>query len=205
MKHFDPHSIIKSIWIPPHENQVNFDPDTKTKWFSTPTQKPSQCWSLHWNQLNFDHPHTTQVNFDNHTNQVIFGPHTKPRQFQPPTQKQGNRSQPHSVKLGFPKPPVFLVSHAVSYVYSPEIRWISCFTCIRYIEATAARIAYLPEWCVWLADEQHLSLLYGMVTVPTLLGPMPAPLTFHDSFGRAAKFRKWSILHWGGEAQAIPY
>ena len=47
---------------PPQKKKVNFDPCTKTNAISIstqkPTQKPSEFWSRHWNQ-------------------VIFGPHTK--------------------------------------------------------------------------------------------------------------------------------
>ena len=40
--------------MPRHKNQVNFDPDTKTEYFSTTTQKPSQSQSLHWIEVKFD-------------------------------------------------------------------------------------------------------------------------------------------------------
>ena len=84
--------------MPPHKNQVNFDTNAKTKSFSTLIQKPSQLWSLHWNQVKFDSPHWNQVNFDHpHISKVKFDAHTKTkwfsaciqktRQFRPPTPK----------------------------------------------------------------------------------------------------------------------
>ena len=55
---FDPHHKTKPILMPRHPNHVNlnFDPTIKTKYFSTPTLKPSQWRSLRWNQLNLDPP-----------------------------------------------------------------------------------------------------------------------------------------------------
>ena len=44
---FDPHSKIKSISMPRRTNQLNFDPDTKTKYFQPP----------HKNQVNYRSKH----------------------------------------------------------------------------------------------------------------------------------------------------
>ena len=53
-------------------NQVIFDPHTK----------PSQLWSLHWNQVKSDPPHWNHVYFDHpHDNQVIFDANTKSMSF----------------------------------------------------------------------------------------------------------------------------
>ena len=96
--------------MPRHKNRVNFDPDTKSKSFSTATKKTSWFRSLHWNQVNLDHPHN-QINIIptlkasqvpstalkssqfgpytqktsqfrcSHENQVISCPHTKTTSF----------------------------------------------------------------------------------------------------------------------------
>ena len=50
---FDPYSEINLSSIP-HINQVKFDPNTKTRSFSTPTPKPSKFRSAHKKQVNFD-------------------------------------------------------------------------------------------------------------------------------------------------------
>ena len=53
--------------MPWQTKQVNFNPDTKTKYFLTPTQKPSQFRSRHWTQVLMLR-HEKQVNFDPHSN-----------------------------------------------------------------------------------------------------------------------------------------
>ena len=88
---------MRLIFRPQYWSQVIFDPqfgmppDTKTKLISIqtlkqvifdPHKKPSQFWSLHWNQVNsdpphwnhvyFDHPHNIQVNFDANTKTMYF-------------------------------------------------------------------------------------------------------------------------------------
>ena len=64
------------------KKRVNFDPDTKTKSFSTPTLKPNKFRSLHWNQVKFDRPHWNRVNFDHpHKNQVSFDVYTITKRF----------------------------------------------------------------------------------------------------------------------------
>ena len=101
--------------MPRHKNQVNFDPDDKTKSSSNLTQKPRQFPSLHWNQVNFDQAHKNQVNFDAHTKTKSFPARTqKSSQFRPPTQKssqfrsllwnQVNFDLPHwnQVKFDYP-------------------------------------------------------------------------------------------------------
>ena len=68
--------------MPRHKNQDNFDPDTKTKYFSTPAQnqvssdpyteiKPISTTHttksisfLRWNQVKFHPPDWDQVNFN---------------------------------------------------------------------------------------------------------------------------------------------
>ena len=60
------HPPIKSISMPRHKNRLNFDPDTKNKFFLTATHKPSQFWSLHRNHGQFRSPHRSHVNFDDH-------------------------------------------------------------------------------------------------------------------------------------------
>ena len=86
--------LIPMPWLshfrPQYQNQVIFDPNTKT----------SQFRSLHWNQVKFDPPQWNQVNFDHpHKNEVKFDAHTKtkwflasipkPSQFRPPARKLG--------------------------------------------------------------------------------------------------------------------
>ena len=66
--------------MPRHDNQLNFDPDIKLQYFSSPTQKPSQFRSLHWNKIKSNPPHCNQVNFDNL--------HKKLVKFDPPTQNE---------------------------------------------------------------------------------------------------------------------
>ena len=65
-------------------------PDTKTKLISIqtlnqvifdPHTKPSQFWSLHWNQVNSDPPHWNHVYFDHPHNQVNFDANTKTMSF----------------------------------------------------------------------------------------------------------------------------
>ena len=103
--------------MPRHKTPVDFEPDAKTKSFSTATQEPNQCrsatlkWShfrqptqtqinfiLHWNQVKFDWPHWNQVNLDHpHKMQANLHAHTKTKrfsahfqkliQFRPPAQK----------------------------------------------------------------------------------------------------------------------
>ena len=74
---FRSHCKFKSILMPRHKNQVDFDPETKTKSFSTPTQKLSQFQSLHRNQVKFNRPHWNKINFDQHKNLAQFDPYTK--------------------------------------------------------------------------------------------------------------------------------
>ena len=60
--------------MPQHKNQVNLDPNTKTKYFSTFTHNQvnsdpdaeikSSSIPPHWNQVNFDHPYKNLVKFD---------------------------------------------------------------------------------------------------------------------------------------------
>ena len=71
---------FKQILMPRHKSQAKFDSDTKTKFFSTPTQKLSQFRSLRWNQVKSDPSHWNQVNFDQQKNQVNFDPPLKPGQ-----------------------------------------------------------------------------------------------------------------------------
>ena len=74
--------------MPPHKNQVNFDSQTTTKYFSTATQKQSQFRSIHWSQVKFDPHH--QINSTMmpwHQNQVNFDPYTKAKSFSTPTLK----------------------------------------------------------------------------------------------------------------------
>ena len=67
-------------------NQVNFDTNTKTKSFSTPTQKPSQIRS----------PHKKRVSFDPHTKtKLILIQTLKSSHFRPPHQNQVN-SDPYN-------------------------------------------------------------------------------------------------------------
>ena len=55
----DVHTEVKSILMPRHQNQVDFDPYTKTKSFSPPTQKKSTTIpALKSSQL--DTPHKSQ-------------------------------------------------------------------------------------------------------------------------------------------------
>ena len=80
-----------------HQKQVNFDTYAKTKYFSTPTLKPSKFRSLHWNQVTFDPPHS-QVNFD---------PYTKTKSFSTPPKKQVNsdpRTKNKSILIPILKP-----------------------------------------------------------------------------------------------------
>ena len=69
--------------MPPHENQVNFEPYTKTYYISTNTktksvsihtQISSQFWSPPWTKP-ISMPTQNQVNY--HWNQVNFGQHVK--------------------------------------------------------------------------------------------------------------------------------
>ena len=89
---FDPNTEVESISIPTLKaRQFCMSPDTKTKLISMqalnqvildPRTKPSQLWSLQWNQVNsdpphwnhgyFDHPHNNQVNFDANTKTMWF-------------------------------------------------------------------------------------------------------------------------------------
>ena len=84
-----------------------FDPDTKTKYFSTPTNKPSLFRPRRRNQVKFNPPHPNQVNIDQpgrmlvllnlpHQNNVDFDPplklsqldsHSNIRQFRSPHAK----------------------------------------------------------------------------------------------------------------------
>ena len=78
----DPHSKNKSILhAPRHEDQVNFDADSKpshfrpphkTKSIMIPTLKSSQLRSPTLNHVYFDHPHNNQVNFDANTKIMSF-------------------------------------------------------------------------------------------------------------------------------------
>ena len=47
-----------------NKKQVHFDPDTKTKSFSTPRHKPNQFRSLNWTQVKFYPSHLNQVDID---------------------------------------------------------------------------------------------------------------------------------------------
>ena len=86
--------------MPRHQNQVDFDPHTKPESLSTPTLKPSQFRSLHWNQATFDPPRKPSQFRPKHKNQANFDPHAKtnfvsiprinPSPFWPPHQNQGN-------------------------------------------------------------------------------------------------------------------
>ena len=72
--------------MPPHKNQVNFDPHTWAKYFSTPTQKARQFRSLLWSQVNSD-PYTEIKSISTtHINQVNFDTNTKTKSFSTPTQ-----------------------------------------------------------------------------------------------------------------------
>ena len=97
-RQLDTHSQMKSISMPRHENLIYFDPTTTTKYFSIPTQKPSQFRSRNWYQVKFNPPHWNQVNsYHPYKNEVKFDAHTKnkwfsariqkPSKFRPPTQK----------------------------------------------------------------------------------------------------------------------
>ena len=87
---------MRLIFRPQYWSQVIFDPqfgmppDTKTKLISIqtlkqvifdPHKKPSQFWSLHWNQVNSDPPQWNHVYFDHPHNQVNFDANTKTTQF----------------------------------------------------------------------------------------------------------------------------
>ena len=92
----------------PHINQGNFDPNTRSKLFSTPTQKPCQFWSPRNKQVNFDHHSKTKLisiqrltpsyfrpSTKNHANYDPYNeiksspiPTTKWSQFRPPTQNR---------------------------------------------------------------------------------------------------------------------
>ena len=64
--------------MPSHIDQVNFDPHTKTKYFSIPTQKASQFRSLNWSQVNFDPRCKIKlILMRRHQNQVNLDPYTK--------------------------------------------------------------------------------------------------------------------------------
>ena len=66
---FDPYTEINKKSMPRHRNEVNFD-------FSTPIQIPSKFRSLHWNQIDFDHPHNNQIYLSLHWNKVkVHPPH----------------------------------------------------------------------------------------------------------------------------------
>ena len=64
--------------MPSHKKLFNFDPNTKTKYFSTPTQKPSQLRSLHWSKVKFDpHYKIKSILMRRRENQVDFDTYTK--------------------------------------------------------------------------------------------------------------------------------
>ena len=74
--------------MPPQKKQVNLDPHTKTKHFSTSTQKPSQFGSLHWSQVNSDpHYKIKSLLMPRHQNQVNFDTYTKTKYLPTPTLK----------------------------------------------------------------------------------------------------------------------
>ena len=83
------------FWCLDTKKRVDFDPDTKTKWFSTPhnqntpipitTSKSSQLRSPHWNRINFDHQQKKTSAIDPPSkNQDIFDPPQKSSQFRSP-------------------------------------------------------------------------------------------------------------------------
>ena len=72
---FGPHTIN---FDPPHREQVNFGPNTKTTSNSIPHMKINLIWRLYWSQVNFDARHKNQVSFD---------PDTKPKYSSTPAQQ----------------------------------------------------------------------------------------------------------------------
>ena len=86
---FDPKTEVKSVSIPTlrtkilqapwHEKHFNFDPDYVL--FDPPT-KPSQLWSVHWNQVNSDPQYwITSISTTHTTTKSISMPTPKPCHF----------------------------------------------------------------------------------------------------------------------------
>ena len=60
----------------------------QTKWSSTPIHNTNQFWSLNWNQVKFDPPHSNQVSIDHpDKNQVNLDANTKTKRFAARIQK----------------------------------------------------------------------------------------------------------------------
>ena len=113
---FNPNTEIKSITIPNLKSSQLRRADTKNKWISTHTLKPSHFGSPHINQVN-SHPYTeiksisilyTEINpiwprtkktrqfrFPN-WNRVIFRPYTKITSISTPRTKKKSISIPHT-------------------------------------------------------------------------------------------------------------
>ena len=77
--------------MPPHKNQVDFDPHTSTKYFSTSTRKKSQFRSLRWFLVNLDpHYKIKSILVPRHQNQVNFDPYTRTKYIPIPHYKEIN-------------------------------------------------------------------------------------------------------------------
>ena len=85
--------------MPPDRNKVNLDLHTKTKYFWTSTQKPSEFRSLHWSQENFDpHYKMKSILMPWHQSQAIFDPHTKTKPISSPALKPSQFRFLHWIK-----------------------------------------------------------------------------------------------------------
>ena len=98
--------LIKSISMPPHKNQFMFDPHTKTKHFSTPTQKSCQFRSLRSSQVNFSPPHhkIKSILMPQHQNQHNFCPYTTNESISTPKLKPSQFPSLHRNQVKFDPP-----------------------------------------------------------------------------------------------------
>ena len=103
-KPFPSRTLTQSYFRPIHENRIMIGPHTKSQSISPPAQKKKWIsmpkWNTsisvsklktkekYWNQINFDHPRNTLINFIPALKlSQVPSPAPKSSQFRPPTQK----------------------------------------------------------------------------------------------------------------------
>ena len=89
----------------------------------------------------------------------------------------------------------FLRSRAVYFIYFPgnQAKYLTLGLFIiagQYYSEDRV----LPGFCVWFPLGYPPNPVYGTNIRPTL-GPIPAPHTFHSSFGRSVISRVWPFRH----------
>ena len=113
--------------MPPHKNQFMFDPHTKTKHFSTPTQKSCQFRSLRSSQVNFSPPHhkIKSILMPQHQNQLNFSPYTKNESISTPKLKPSQFPSLHRNQVKFDpphKPSQFCSPYLNQFLFDPNTK-----------------------------------------------------------------------------------